>query len=78
MRSSTINECLKSNNTLTCYIINYILEYGIVSIGKALQRNTSLCILDISGNRLSDEGVLAFVNIPQRKSYITSTYNIME
>ena len=29
--------------------------------GKALQRNTSLCILDISGNRLSDEGVLAFV-----------------
>ena len=47
---------------------NKVSNIGIVSIGKALQTNTKLQMLDISNNKISDSGVFTFSDHLKGKS----------
>ena len=54
-----IKEALQTNTQLISLILRNIIKHGMISIAEAIQVNTTLKNLDISGNNISDAGAAA-------------------
>ncbi|KAL9965559.1 hypothetical protein ACROYT_G029373 [Oculina patagonica] len=52
-------------------------EHGATALAEALQRNTSLTVLDLSGNNIGDHGATALAEALQRNTSLTVLYLLM-